>query len=184
MALKKTIVWIPLFVVLATLSYAQTAPVSKVNIVTATATIQAIDSTARTVTLRDDKGQEDMFQLGPEIKRFDELKVGDKVKMTYYESLVFQVRKPGDPAPPTDPTGVVTPGTGKLPGATAAAQQKASVTVKAVDPKVPSITVTTADGRTVSRKVNDAKYLAGVKAGDKIDITYTVALLASIERAK
>ena len=58
------------------------------------------------------------------------------------------------------------------------------MTVKAVDPSVPSITVTTDDGRTVSRKVEDKKNIEGVKAGDKIDITYTQALLTSIETAK
>ena len=58
------------------------------------------------------------------------------------------------------------------------------MTVKAVDPAVPSITVTTDDGRTVSRKVEDKKNIEGVKPGDKIDITYTQALLTSVEPAK
>jgi hypothetical protein len=56
--------------------------------------------------------------------------------------------------------------------------------VKAVDPAVPSITVTTDDGRTVSRRIEDKKNIEGVKPGDKIDITYTQALLTSIEAAK
>jgi Cu/Ag efflux protein CusF len=180
----KTGMWVALSLTVATVAQAQTQPVTKTNTVTTSATIQAIDSTTRMVTLRDEKGQEDTFELGPEVKRFNELKVGDKVKMTYYESLVFLVRKPGDKAPSTAPTGAITPGRGSLPGATAAAQQKASVTVKAIDPKVPSITVTTDDGRTVTRKINEAKYLEGLKPGDKIDITYTVAVVANIERAK
>ena len=36
----------------------------------------------------------------------------------------------------------------------------------------------------MTRKVEDKSHLQGVKAGDKIDITYTEALLASVERAK
>jgi hypothetical protein len=184
MAASKTALWVALCLASGDVTQAQTPPVTKTNTVTTTATIQAIDSTARMVTLRDEKGLEDTFQLGPEVKRFDELKVGDKVRMTYYESLVFQVRKPGDPAPSTAPTGAITPGKGALPGATASVQQTASVTVKAIDPAVPSITVTTADGRTVTRKINEKKYLEGLKVGDKIDITYTVAVLANIERAK
>ncbi len=183
MAPKRTAMWAAIFFASATMAQAQ-APVTKTNMVTATATIQAIDSTSRTIALRDDKGLEDTYHLGPEVKRFDEMKVGDKVKMTYYESLVFQVRRPGDAAPSTVPTGAVTPGKGTLPGATAAVQQKASVSVTAVDPKVPSITVVTSDGRTVTRKVNEPKHLEGVKVGDKIDITYTVAVLVSLERAK
>jgi hypothetical protein len=44
--------------------------------------------------------------------------------------------------------------------------------------------VTTSDGRTVTRKVDKKSNLEGVKPGDKIDITYTEALLTSVERAK
>src|SRR6516162_542385 len=94
---------------------------------TSTATIQAIDSTARTVVLRDEKGEEDTYSVGPEITRFDELKVGDKVKTTYYESVVLQVRKAGQP----DPSSVAvatTGGTGALPSGTVAAQEKMTVT--------------------------------------------------------
>ena len=47
-----------------------------------------------------------------------------------------------------------------------------------------SDTVTTPDGRTVTRRVEDKKNLAGVNVGDLIDITYTRATLMSVERAK
>ena len=77
-----------------------TQTVKKSQSVTATATIQAIDKANRLVTLRDETGAEDTMQVGPAMKRFDELKVGDKVKVTYIESLVLQVRKPGDPVKP------------------------------------------------------------------------------------
>jgi len=59
-----------------------------------------------------------------------------------------------------------------------------TVTVKAIDAAAPSVTVTTSDGRTIIRKVEDKKNLTGLKVGDLIDITYTRALLTSIERAK
>jgi hypothetical protein len=59
-----------------------------------------------------------------------------------------------------------------------------TVGVKAIDPSVPSITVSTADGRTVTRKIENKKNLEGIKVGDKLDITYTRALLVSAEPAK
>jgi Cu/Ag efflux protein CusF len=59
-----------------------------------------------------------------------------------------------------------------------------TVTVKAVDPAVPSITVTTADGRTVTRKIENKKNLEGIKAGDKLDLTYTQAVLVNVEHSK
>ena len=166
-------------------------PVTKTKSVTATATIQAIDSTTRSITIKDETGVEDTYVAGPEIKRFDELKVGDTVKMTYYESVFLQVRKAGAAAgttgaKPADSTldAAVTRGKGALPGVTAAVQEKMTVTVKAIDPALPSLTVTTPDGRTITRKIEDKKNLDGVAVGDLIDITYTRALLTSVERGK
>src|SRR5580765_2188643 len=69
--------------------------VTKENAVTATATIRAIDQATRSITLRTEKGDEDTFTVGPEVTRFDQLKVGDTIRATYYEAVVFQLRKPG-----------------------------------------------------------------------------------------
>jgi hypothetical protein len=164
-------------------------PVTKTKSVSATATIQAIDSTNRAITLREANGVEDTYIAGPEVKRFDELKVGDTVKMTYYESVVLQARKAGAAAgttgaKPATADAAITRGTGALPGVTASVQDRMTVTVKAIDASVPSITVTTPDGRTVTRKVEDRKNIEGIAAGDQIDITYTRALLTEIQRAK
>jgi Cu/Ag efflux protein CusF len=158
-------------------------PITKANSVTATATIQAIDSTTRRVTLRNEKGEEDTFSVGPLVTRFDQFKVGDKIKMTYYESLVFQVRKPGEKSNPQTDEAALARAKGTLPGGTAAVQSKRTVTVKAIDMALPSITVATDDGRTVTRKIEDKKNLSGVAVGDKIDITYTEALLTSLEKS-
>jgi hypothetical protein len=164
-------------------AYAQ-QPVQKTESVSATVTIQAIDKDNRLVTLRDESGAEDTYLVGPEMKRFDELKVGDKVKVKYYESLVMQVRKPGDPAPTTGDSTKMTRGTGESPAATIARQQTTSVQVVSIDQAAPSITVKTADGRTVTRKVDNPKNLEGVKPGDTIDITFTRAMLMAVEPAK
>ena len=59
-----------------------------------------------------------------------------------------------------------------------------TVTVKAVDMTAPSITVETTDGRTLTRRVADRKNLEGVKAGDRIDITYSQAFIVLAEPAK
>ena len=78
----------------------------------------------------------------------------------------------------------VTRGTGALPAATVAVQDKLTVTVKAIDASVPSVTVATSDGRTVTRKVEQKKNLENLKVGDQIDIVYTRALVTAIERVK
>jgi Cu/Ag efflux protein CusF len=150
--------------------------------VKASATITKIDPATRMITFKMEDGTEDTALAGPEIKRFDELKVGDKINMTYYSALVFQIRKPGDPPLTAATKSMAQPAGGKLPGGTYAEQVMRTVTVKAVDANVGSITVVTSEGRTLTRTVENKANLKGVKVGDQIDITYTEAMLVGVER--
>ena len=104
--------------------------ITKGKTMSSTATILAIDSTARMITLRDSSGLEDVYTVGPEVQRFNELKIGDSVKTTYYESTVLQIRKAGGMPGPTGTSGAVTSGTGALPSGTMGVQEKMTVTVK------------------------------------------------------
>ena len=171
---------------ISTLAGAQSqAPktVTKKNQVTATATVKAIDQATRSITLRMENGDEETFTASPEVTRFNQLKAGDTIKATYYESVVFEVRKPGAAA--TAPAAAIAGGRMKdRPGGALGVQQTTTVTVKAVDMNVPSITVVTAEGRTLTRKVAEKKNLEGVKAGDQIDITYSQAVVVSAEPGK
>ena len=151
--------------------------------VTLTATIEAIDQTNRLVTLKGPAGNMVDAYVPESYKRFSELKVGDQVKAQYSESLAVNIRKTGDPAPTGGVKETVTPRAGG-PGATAARQVTATVTVTAVDPAVPSITVKGPKGNVISMRVQDAKRLTGIKAGDTLDVTYTQALLIAADRTK
>ena len=149
--------------------------------VSETVTIEAIDYKARLVTLKDSEGTSATVYAGPEIQRFDALKVGDKVTFRYYESVVYQIRKPGtQPAKPTDAAGIVR-SEGAKPGGTLSQQKTATVTVDAVDMAVPSVSIRTDDVRRMSFRVENPKNLEGVKAGDRVEITYTQALAISVK---
>ena len=149
--------------------------------VTMTATIEAIDKSARLVMLKGEKGNVVAVQVGEQMKRFNELKVGDKVSATYTESVAVNVRQPGQPAPTS--SSAVTPSTG-TPGAAAAAQDTITVTVLSVDKANQSVSVKRKDGSEVSMRVENPKYLEAVKAGDTVDITYTRALLLEVVPVK
>jgi len=157
-------------------------PVTQTEAIELTTKIEAIDKTARLVTLKDKDGEVETIYCSPEVKRFDELKVGDTVTFRYYESVAYAIRKPGQPSGLPAATGPkITRGQGPRPGGTIAQQETATVTLKAIDPKTPSVTVLTEDGRTVSMKVEDKKNLEGVKAGDKVEVTYTEAVMISVK---
>jgi Cu/Ag efflux protein CusF len=132
------------------------------------------------VTLRDDQGNEDSFSVGPTVERFNELKVGQKVNFTYYESMVFSVVKAGEKGSGTSFEAALNRAKSALPAGTVATQEKMTVTVKSIDTTVPSVTVTTEDGRVVTRKIEDRKNLENIKPGDRIDIAFTRALITSV----
>lgn len=149
--------------------------------VSETVTIEAIDYKARLVTLKDSEGTSETVYAGPEIQRFDALKVGDKVTFRYYESVVYQIRKPGTQAAKPSETAGIVRSEGAKPGGTVSQQKTATVTVDAVDMTVPSVSIRTDDGRKMSFRVDNKKNLEGVKAGDRVEITYTQALAISVK---
>lgn len=170
------------FVFLVALSRVLAQKVEVGAVTEVTAQIEAIDHDARLVTLMDEDGNVESLYAGPEIRRFSELKVGDTVTFRYYESLVSQIRKAGAAAPPSasgEPN--IARSTGPKPAGMVSQQLTATVTIKALDPTVPSVTVTTEDQHTMSLKVADKKLIEGVKVGDHVDITYTAALVITVE---
>jgi Cu/Ag efflux protein CusF len=179
--MKKTLAALAVLVALPLAALAQKAR-TQTDMAELTATIEAIDQSARLVTLKDKDGDVQTIYAGPEVKRFDELKVGDTVTFRYYESIAYQIHKPGQAssAPATGDPKIVR-GTGPKPGATVSQQMTATVTIKALDAKVPSVTVVTDDGRTLSMKIEDKKNLQGLKAGDKVEITYTQAFMVTVK---
>ena len=67
---------------------------------------------------------------------------------------------------------------------TAAHQRTITATIAAIDMKVPSITFTGPNNWKYSTKVQDKDALSKVKVGDKVDITWTEAMVLSLEDAK
>ena len=147
-----------------------------------TATVESIERGSREVTVKKSDGKYETFYVSPEIKRFDTLKVGDKVSARYYETLVLQLKAPGDKA--VDATSAATTRTEGKPSATAAVQQTITATITEIDPKVPSITFSGPRGWTYSSRVEDKNALSKVKVGDRVDITWTSAVLLSLDPAK
>jgi Cu/Ag efflux protein CusF len=157
-------------------------PVTVSEAITETFTIEAIDHASRVVTLKHKDGFLEDVVCGPEVQRFDALKVGDRVTFRYYESLVSAIRRPGSPTPPAA-SGGITRTPGGRPGATVSEQMITTVTIQAIDTKAPSVRVTLEDGRDMSFRVENARNLEGYKVGDKVEITYTRALAIGVTPA-
>jgi Cu/Ag efflux protein CusF len=150
--------------------------------VTIKATIVSIDKATRMVTLRGPKGNDVTLHADENVTRFDQLKVGDQITAIYSESLAVSVRKPGAAAPEKEKQSIVR-AEGQL-AAKATREQSISVSVQAIDLATSHLTVKGPEGNTLSFKVQDKDQLRGLKVGDKVDVTYTEALLMKADSAK
>jgi len=159
--------------------------VNRSHDVSDTVTIKAIDKPSRRVTVTNGAGETSTFKAPPEIKRFDSLKVGDKIHVTYRAEVELVLSAPNAPLPP-DAAGVVaarareasTPG-GVAVGYTTVtgavlAIDMAKHTLKIVSPsggEVHTVEVTREDGR---------KAMSRLKVGDKITAYVTESLLVAV----
>ena len=149
-----------------------------------TATVQAIDLDKRLVTLKGEKGNVFELKVGEEAKNLPQVKVGDLVTVKYYESLAFEVTKPGQAVGVGATAGVASAKPGEKPAALAAGQVTITATVEAIDAKKHYVTLKDPEGKTKEIKVKNPKNLVNVKVGDQVAITYTEALAIEVEPAK
>ena len=167
---------------------AQNAPatgqpkVLKENMKTVTATVESIDLATRAVTLKRPDGKVMGLKVGEEVKNLPQVKVGDKVAVTYYESIAAQIIKPGTGPASGAQQAVATAKPGEKPAGAMVQQVTVVATIEAIDKATQYVTLKGPEGKTVEVKVNNPKNLEGVKVGDEVAITYTEAMAVSVEK--
>src|SRR5215471_3309874 len=68
-------------------------------LVSATARVKAVDLRTRHVTLERADGSEVTLYADDNVRNLPQVKVGDEVTVSYYESIAFEVKKPGTTTP-------------------------------------------------------------------------------------
>ena len=165
---------------------AQTTREATTREVTLRGTVQSIDRTARTVTVQGESGSVVTLDVPTTATRFDQLKVGDSVAMTYYDRVSVRPKAPGEPAvnQVLEPTTTANPGA--LPGATRARQRVATMTLTALDPATRSVTFSGPTGSTYTRILIDTvdpAVFSSLTVGDRVDVTWTEALSLQVTAA-
>jgi hypothetical protein len=77
----------------STLAAAQTAA-QRESVIETSATVESVDQQTREVRLRAADGRELAVVAGPEVRNLPELKAGDMVRVTYYESVAARLDDP------------------------------------------------------------------------------------------
>jgi hypothetical protein len=150
---------------------------------TLTATIVTLDRDQGIVVLKGETGTERSVYLGTDIDKLKNVKVGDRIKITYYMSLGTNMVPPGETAQSGRTSAAVGTAGGTKPGGTLAKQARWVVTVNSVDQQTGTVTVTTDQGRTITFLAEDKARIAQLKPNDRLEVVLTAAALVSVEPA-
>ena len=146
-----------------------------------TATITAIDKATRDVTLKGPQGNELVVTAGPEVKNFDNMKVGDQVDVQYVEALTLELKKGGGlVVARTEQKGAVGAKPGEKPAGAVGRQVTIVADVVALDPAKQVVTLK-GPQRTVDLKIADPEQFKRIAKGDQVEATFTQALAVAVE---
>lgn len=160
------------------------APVTAASHVTLQGKITALDKASRAVTVTGRDGASLEFVASPEVRNFDQLRVGDQVSLDYEEAVALELQPAGSsPVGVTAAQGGTVARAGDRPGGALSRTVSVVTEVAAVDPVRHTIALRGPRGNTqiiaVQREDLRAK-LPSVKRGDLLRISYTEAVAVSI----
>ena len=148
-----------------------------------TASVEALDKAKRLVTLKGPEGNTFVVQAGPEVKNFDQIKVGDLVVARYVEALTLELKPGGGQIRErTERENAVVAKPGQAPGAAAGRSVTVIADVMSLDAAKQTVRLR-GPQRTVDLKVRDPNQFKLIKVGDQVEATFTEAVALSVEPA-
>ena len=158
-------------------------PGSASRAVTATATVEEVDQAKREVVLRTADGELKRIQVGDEVRNLPQVRKGDVVTATYYESIALALRDATGGKPSVSVTeDVQRAPLGAKPSGTVTQQTTLTAKVTAGDKKKQTVTLEGPRGGTVTLKVEDPTKLEGVTVGRLVEAVYREAVVISVDK--
>lgn len=153
------------------------------NVVTAHAKVEKIDQKTRHVTLKRADGVRRTFRVDEKVRNLPQVKKGDEVVVTYYESLAYKLLKPGEAEPGVAVAAETTRAQpGAMPAGAEAAVVSITATIIGIDRSASTVTLRGPEGNVETVKVRDPRRLEAAQVGDLVELTYTEALAVAVEK--
>ena len=148
-----------------------------------TAEVVAIDKADRTVALLGPEGNVVVLEVGPAARNFNQVKVGDKVKAEYYESIAIYIGEKGTQPETESEIVAARSAKGEKPAGIVLETIDISATVKSINKFKRTIKLVMPNGQVVTRKVDKSiKAFDNLKKGDSVHVRLTEAVAISIEK--
>ena len=162
-------------------------PATRENLVQRTATVESIDQASRLVTLRGEDGNAFTLLVSEEVRNLPQVKVGDRVTVSFFEALAAEVKKPGEGVEGVQAdVSSVRAEPGERPAAGAGVMLRTTVVIEFVDTTFNTVTFKRSDGasRTVAVQTPEGReFIKGLKKGDHVEIAYTEAFAIEVKPA-
>jgi hypothetical protein len=153
-----------------------------VETITVSATVTAIDSTTRKITLSQPGGGKTTYKVGPEAVNFSQIQIGDQVKAVVTEQAAIFLRRQG--APPSAGAGaaVALAPRGAKPGGMLVDTEEITATITAVDAPHRKVTFQLVDGSKKTVTIGKRVDLANVKVGESLTVELSEGLALTVQK--
>jgi hypothetical protein len=152
--------------------------------VTVTATVQNVDQKERLVTLLLADGTTETIRVASEVRNLPQVKRGDSVIINYYQSVAFEVVKPGEAKLGVSTAeGAARAELGEKPGVAGGRVVTLVADIVKLDRKNQQAVLKGAQGKTVTVNVQRPEVFDKVKVGERVEITYTEAVAVDVQPA-
>jgi len=159
-------------------------PFSSKDSVEAKATVEEVRPD-RSLVLKGENGERLSLVAGPDVRNFDQIKVGDEVSLVYHVGIAAEVKPKGTPlSSPQYSTYEKRAAPGTKPGGSVGQELATTVRIESVDTSFNTVTFKKADGVTRTVAVEDPearKFIRTLKPGDPVEIRYSEAVAVSVK---
>ncbi|WP_189359446.1 hypothetical protein [Algibacter mikhailovii] len=180
------------FLLTFNLSFAQEAKndmptKEKVAYVELMGTIKEINKETREITVIGSEGELHTFTAGEDVKRFDEIAVGEVITFGFYKFLKAEFRKPTEEEI-AEPLMVIADaekaGMDMEPGVVIGAMVKAVVTIQVINLTYMYVTIKGPQGNYTTIDVEDEELIKKLHVGQVVIMTYGEAIAVSLTKVE
>lgn len=147
------------------------------------ATVQAVDPATRVITVLGPEGQASVV-AGPDVRNFDQIRVGDQVQVSYYTALATEMsKKRGGNGVPIEIVDSYRAAPGERPAAGVTTTTTMTVKIEAVDNTQHTVTFKRPDGAVRTLPVDSPEgraFIGKLSPGDEVDVNYMEAVAVAV----
>jgi hypothetical protein len=158
-------------------------PAEQVSVISASATVEAVDAASRTLTLRDDAtGEVFAVTAGPEVRNFAQIEAGDRVEIDFLDATVLEMAAPDEADEPVAVVAGARAPEGARPGAGGLVSTSVVVQLISYDAATAFATFRLPDGtvRRATLPPSLRSFAERLRPGERVRATLTDAVAVAV----